>query len=325
MTDTPKRPALPEAVARKMAEAALQRSGKNPDPLPIAEPEIAEPSLQLSPEEILEWCAREPETDIGNGNRFRIRYGDDVLNVARVGWHVYDGMRFKEDEDGSGVRPLAQKTAEFIEDEAILLDATDDERAKIEAGRIALAEMKVLGKKAKDWDAEKLEEYEKLQSIIDAMDAADKSRKGRISSRHAHAKSSAGTSKINNMLTEAAPHCAKMVKDLNTDLYAINTMSGTLRFVRRDGRWAARIDPHRQEDYLTKLAPVMFDPDGIPVAFERFFREVMPSDDMRRFLQRFFGYCLLGITTEHCLLFFYGGGRNGKSTLAELMLDVLGD
>ena len=31
------------------------------------------------------------------------------------------------------------------------------------------------------------------------------------------------------------------------------------------------------------------------------------------------------MTVEQCLLFFYGAGRNGKSTLVDLMVDVLGD
>jgi putative DNA primase/helicase len=319
------RPALPEAVARKMAEIARQRLAVNPDPLPISEPEVEDLSVDLSPSEILDRCALEPETDIGNGRRFIERYGDDVVNVARVGWHVWDGKRFKEDEDGSGVRPLAQRTAEFIDDEAILLDATEAEKTSIEDGRLALEELKELGRPQKEWTVEQIDKHDALQARVNAMTAADKSRKGRQSSRHNHAKSSAGTSKINNMLTEAAPHCARMVKDLNTDLYALNTESGTLRFIRKDGQWSLRLDAHRPRDFITKLAQVKFDPDCPAPVFERFFETVMPDEEMRRFLQRFFGYCLLGITTEHCLLFFYGAGRNGKSTLAELMLDLLGD
>lgn len=326
MADKKKNAGVPEIILQAMAEAAAQRAGRNPDPLPILQPDNEEEYVELSAHELLEQCALEPETDIGNGRRFILRYGDDVVNVARVGWHVWDGRRFREDEDGSGVRPLAQRTAEFIDDEAILLEASPDEQVAIEDGRLALEEMKALGKPQKDWTAEQIDKVNDLQARIDRMKEADKSRKGRLSSRHGHAKSSAGTSKINNILTEAAPHCARMVKDLNKDLYAFNTESGTLRFVRDDhGKWGVRLDPHRQRDFITKLAPVPFDPDALAPVFDLFLRTVMPDEEMRRFLQRFFGYCLLGITTEHCLLFFYGSGRNGKSTLAELMLDLVGD
>lgn len=309
-----------------MAEAAAQRAGRNPDPLPVLQSDPDEDDVELSSSEMLEQCSIEPETDIGNGRRFIWRYGDDVVNVARVGWHVWDGRRFREDEDGSGVRPLAQKTAEFIDDEAILLEASDSERVAIEDGRIAVEEMKTLGKPQKEWTAEQIDKHDDLQARINRMKEADKERKGRMSSRHGHAKSSAGTSKINNMLTEAAPHCARMVKDLNTDLYAFNTETGTVRFVLgNDRRWGIRLDPHRQRDFITKLAPVPFDPDALAPVFDLFLRTVMPDAEMRGFLQRFFGYCLLGLTSEHCLLFFYGSGRNGKSTLAELMLDLVGD
>lgn len=327
---------LPEAVAQKMAEAAEQRKGPSkqylddyPDPLIVDGDGGREPVLELSPEELLEECAAFPETDIGNANRLLTRYGHKILYVARVGWHGYDGTRWKEDEDGSVVRPLAQRTAEFIDDEAIMLDAEDDERVAIEDGRLALAELKEMGKPDKKWTAEKLDKFDDLQERVSIMREADKNRCGRMSSRHGHAKSSAGTTKINNMLTEAAPHCAKLVNDLNLDLYAINTKSGTLRFVPvyREERieWKIRLDPHDPRDYITKLAPVHFDPEARAPEFDRFFKHIMPDVELRRFLQRYFGYCLLGLTIEQCLLFFYGAGRNGKSTLVDLVVDVLGD
>jgi putative DNA primase/helicase len=322
---------IPAAVAEMIARAEGQRRyfDNHPDPLIVEGVGAREPALVLSAEELLEECAALPETDIGNANRLLTRYGHKILYVARVGWHGYDGMRWKEDEDGSVVRPLAQKTAEFIDDEAIMLDAEQDERTAIEDGRLALAEIKEIGKPDKKWSAEDLERYEKLEERVAAMRDADKARAGRMSSRHSHAKSSAGTTKINNMLTEAAPHCAKLVNDLNLDLYAINTRSGTLRFVQaeKDGqiRWKVRLDPHDPRDFITKLAPVRFDPEAQAPEFDRFFKQIMPDVDLRRFLQRYFGYCLLGLTVEQCLLFFYGAGRNGKSTLVDLMVDVLGD
>ncbi|MBD8556892.1 hypothetical protein IFT84_20495 [Rhizobium sp. CFBP 8762] len=322
---------VPEPVVDMLARANMQRGlyNQHPDPLPVVEADEEEPSLVLSPEEILEECALEPETDIGNARRLINRYGDEILYVARVGWHGFDGKRWKEDEDGSVVRPLAHRTAEFIDDEAILLDATDEEKAMIDEGRAAQVAMKELGKPNEKWPVEKLERHEKLQEAIDTMAAANKTRKARMSSRHSHAKSSAGTSKINNMLQEAAPYVAKMVNDLNTDLYAINVRNGTLRFFCSEldgvGKWQVRMDRHRHSDYISKLAPVVFDPNAICPVFEQFFITVMPNPDIRAFMQRYIGYCLLGLTVEQCLLFLYGAGRNGKSTFVDLMVDVLGD
>ncbi|TJV75098.1 MAG: hypothetical protein E5X45_30595, partial [Mesorhizobium sp.] len=152
-----------------------------------------------------------------------------VLHVARVGWHGFDGTRWKEDEDGSVVRPLAQKTAELISAEAALLSATEDEERALEAGRNARLERKRLGAPKKDWDARKLGRLMELEDIIDAADEARKSANARKSSRHRHAKSSAGSSKLDNMMKEALPHVARMVGDLNRDVYAFNCRSGTLR------------------------------------------------------------------------------------------------
>lgn len=399
MADKKKRPELPEAVARKMAEAAQQRAVTNPDPLPVAEA-VPEPDYyQPSPQEILEECAREPETDIGNGRRLRHRFGDKILHVTHVGWHGYDGRRWVEDASGSVVRRFAHTTAEFIDDEAIMLDCPPDEQAAIEAGKIALARMREMGKppaissevdeerlieldgliedaklasaqKIKmgapkaDWedddieryqevmeriklgrDAERqkkkmidatstwsesdYEEYHRLEDAVARMDEAQRARDGRISTRHTFARSSAGTNRINNMLEEAKPYCSVSISDLNKDDYAINTRSGTLRFFQTEvgGKrsWTVRLDPHRDTDRISKLAEVEFDPLAACPLFDRFLISIQPNPDIRAFLQRFFGYCLLGTTGEQILLFFYGVGNNGKSTLLKTISDILGD
>jgi putative DNA primase/helicase len=46
---------------------------------------------------------------------------------------------------------------------------------------------------------------------------------------------------------------------------------------------------------------------------------------MRAFLQRWFGYSMTGLTKEQVFAFFYGGGRNGKSVLVDLMAKIFGD
>lgn len=42
------------------------------------------------------------------------------------------------------------------------------------------------------------------------------------------------------------------------------------------------------------------------------------------FLQRWFGYCLTGLTREHALLFVYGPGGNGKGVLLVTITEILG-
>jgi putative DNA primase/helicase len=45
---------------------------------------------------------------------------------------------------------------------------------------------------------------------------------------------------------------------------------------------------------------------------------------MQAFLQRWFGYSMLGLTNEQALAFFYGMGANGKSALTDLMAKLMG-
>lgn len=338
MTDR-KTSGVPDAVAAMLEEANRQAALAAGEPRPpyetVAEERGSVPSEPLPPEDVLAECSVEPETDIGNGRRFLTRYGDRVIHVARVGWHGYDGRRWKEDEDGSIVRPLAQRTAEMISDEAMLLTATEEEEKLIEAGRNARVERKKMGAPKKDWDEDKLARYVMLEEQIEDGEAARTKVNGRKSARHRHAKSSAGTSKINNMMTEAAPHVAKMVGDLNRDLYAINCMGGTLRFVREESeesdpddpvyRWVVRVDPHRPSDFISKLVTIDWKDGAAAPEFDKFLKRVQPDHDIRAFLKRFVGYCLLGLTVEQCLVFFYGAGRNGKSTFVDLICEILGD
>jgi putative DNA primase/helicase len=74
------------------------------------------------------------------------------------------------------------------------------------------------------------------------------------------------------------------------------------------------------------MVPVEYRPDAVCPEFERLlnrlFKEV-PA--VRQYLQRIFGYSLMGMTHEQCFFIFYGVGANGKSTVLRAILDLLGD
>ncbi|QKV20260.1 DNA primase family protein [Oricola thermophila] len=288
--------------------------------------------------EIIAECAKQPEHDIGNARRFLIWAGNDVRHVTHVGWHAYDGRRWKEDESGAIVRRLAHRAAEAIFREVDFLDIPERDREILDAGRIAQESL------AAPFDA-KSATREELQANVadrkvwnDQVAAAEKV-KERLADRHKsrirHAKSSCGSSKISNMLTEAQAYRPASVDDLNRDLYALNVGNGTLRFYREesdfpgdDGRtvWNVRLDPHRRDDLISKVAPVDVDLDAPrPKEWERFLARVQPSPAMRQYLQRLAGYALLGINTEQMIAFFYGIGRNGKSTFVDTLAKILSD
>ncbi|HMB02696.1 MAG TPA: phage/plasmid primase, P4 family, partial [Isosphaeraceae bacterium] len=107
---------------------------------------------------------------------------------------------------------------------------------------------------------------------------------------------------------------------LNTDPMLLNVANGTL-----DLRTGA-LRPHRPEDLITKLAPVAYDPEAACPRWDAFLRRILDDDaDLIRFVQRALGYALTGSVAEHVLFFLYGTGRNGKSTLLNVILALLGD
>jgi putative DNA primase/helicase len=107
---------------------------------------------------------------------------------------------------------------------------------------------------------------------------------------------------------------------LDADPWLLNCLNGTLDL------GTGRLRKHRQEDYLTKLCPVEYDPDAKCPQWIKFLRRVMNDNKgLVRYLQRSIGYALTGEVTEQCLWFLYGTGANGKSTFTRTVQDLLGD
>ncbi|WP_034642583.1 DNA primase family protein [Desulfovibrio inopinatus] len=80
------------------------------------------------------------------------------------------------------------------------------------------------------------------------------------------------------------------------------------------------------EDYLLRASPVDFVSLDEPCPeWEKTLLEIYDGDeDLIAFLQRLFGYSIMGVSIEHVLPVFYGAGRNGKSLLFDVIKYVLG-
>ncbi len=64
---------------------------------------------------------------------------------------------------------------------------------------------------------------------------------------------------------------------------------------------------HRAEDFITKISPVVYDPNARSPRFIKFVKEIM-SDDMKKvkFLQKTEGYGITGETLYECMFIHYG-------------------
>ena len=103
--------------------------------------------------------------------------------------------------------------------------------------------------------------------------------------------------------------------------YLFNCANGTLNLETME------FYEHNADDFLTKISPVVYDPVATKERFDSFITEVMSNDEEKaKFLQKALGYALTGDTKYECMFFLYGATtRNGKGTLMESILGVMGD
>jgi len=74
-------------------------------------------------------------------------------------------------------------------------------------------------------------------------------------------------------------------------------------------------------DRITKVSPVVYEPERRAPRFERFLAEIFRSaPEIIPWFQRVLGYCLTGCTSEQAFWIWWGSGGNGKSTLLSLLL-----
>jgi len=108
--------------------------------------------------------------------------------------------------------------------------------------------------------------------------------------------------------------------EFNADPWLFNCLNGVLDL--RTGK----LHPHAPELYQSFKANVKFDPLEQCPTFEKFIEEIMLGKPaLKEYLQRAAGYTLTGATSEQCFFLLMGEGRNGKSTLLEVMRYIFGD
>jgi putative DNA primase/helicase len=155
--------------------------------------------------------------------------------------------------------------------------------------------------------------YDELSAVLDDDE------RGKLSK---HAKHSEAGSRIREIVTLAESEASISITAdrFDRDPMLFNVQNGTIDL--RSGI----LHPHRREDFIGKISPYPYDPTATAPRFDHFLRQVFEgNEDVISFVKRALGYMLTGETGEHCLFFCHGSGRNGKSTLMDIISSVMGE
>jgi len=110
-----------------------------------------------------------------------------------------------------------------------------------------------------------------------------------------------------------------LTPQLDADPWLLNVANGTI-----DLR-TCELLPHDHRRYCSKIAPVKYLPDADAPRFYSFLEKVFCGNkNLIQFTLRFFGYCLTGSTDGQVIVFAYGGGANGKTTLFDTLNLLMG-
>lgn len=100
--------------------------------------------------------------------------------------------------------------------------------------------------------------------------------------------------------------------------YLFNCANGTL-----DLRTLQFAD-HNPDNRLTGKSPTAYDPEALAPDWVRFMREILPSKEVRRYVQRVLGMSLIADPGVQGAFVFHGQGANGKGAMMRVVSRVLG-
>jgi len=120
-------------------------------------------------------------------------------------------------------------------------------------------------------------------------------------------------------LAQSDPAITVKPESFDKDPWLLNCLNGTLNLK------TGTLQPHKRGDFITKLAPVSYDPAATCPKWEQFLYEIFRyNPDLVDYIQKVIGYCLTGSTREQDFYLLYGNGANGKSTFLYTVMALLG-
>ena len=120
-------------------------------------------------------------------------------------------------------------------------------------------------------------------------------------------------------LAQSEPGIPIEVKDVDANHWYFNCLNGTINLK------TGELQEHKKEDLLSTIIPINYNPNAKCELWLKFLDKVTGSrPELISYLQRAVGYSLTGDTSEQCLFFLYGLGKNGKSTFVGILRKLLG-
>ena len=252
-----------------------------------------------------------PLTDAGNANRLHSLLGDDWKFVPQLNrWLHWNGQRWQEETDGS-IRVAA-----------------------MEAFRNLAADIRSLP------SCHDMKEMQHRQKVADGLGRAE------------------SIGRIRGALSFLEGLALKQYGEFDTDPFLLNLQNGTLNLS------TGELRPHNKKDFITKICGASYEPQSVAKNYsqaekitretvsstgdttakesgmnvdilsennsatslwEETVRAILPDPAVRRWLQKFMGYCLTGSTEEEKFVVAYGPGGCGKGTFFETVAAVMGD
>lgn len=126
--------------------------------------------------------------------------------------------------------------------------------------------------------------------------------------------------RINSIAELSKGKMILLKKELDADGWLFNCQNGVLNLQ------TGKLMPHAPSFNLSYISPVKYDPKAQCPKFLEFLDQIMKGrKSLVDFIQRAAGYSLTGSTREHCFFILNGNGRNGKSTLVDVLRHISGD
>lgn len=124
-------------------------------------------------------------------------------------------------------------------------------------------------------------------------------------------------------LAKTSPDMRVRQADMDADPYALNTPDGVIDLK------TGGLRPHNPREWHSRITGCGYNPTATDADCPKWIAFLNTTfqgkSDMIAYIQRLLGYIAVGEVTEHILAFLWGpGGFNGKTALANLLLNLLG-